>query len=259
MRMSLRFRIVAFAFFTMASSSSLSASECSARSGSSTAALIELYTSEGCDSCPPADRWLSTFAARPRPGIVPIAFHVDYWDYLGWKDRFADPRYAERQRSTARAAGARAVYTPQVMVAGRVFHEWRTPGRLEEALAAVSARAARASIEAEAVATDRGVTASLNVEAANGQPTRDLAVVSVLTESGLSSRVTAGENRGANLAHDFVARGWHAAREWRGKRLATKARFDLPPSADRSRLRVAVFVQDTRSGEVLQALALPLC
>src|ERR1043165_9804556 len=81
-----------------------SAAECTAHSGPHTAALVEFYTSEGCDSCPPADRWLSSLTDSARPGalLVPIAFHVDYWDYLGWKDRFGDARYTERQRDFAK-------------------------------------------------------------------------------------------------------------------------------------------------------------
>ncbi len=116
---------------------------CVATSGAGTVALVELYTSEGCDSCPPADRWLAaTFrgdgaAAR----AVPLAFHVDYWDRLGWKDRLATPAYTERQYAAMRANRARFVYTPQVLVQGRDFPGWRETGRGSEAAARVPSNA----------------------------------------------------------------------------------------------------------------------
>jgi hypothetical protein len=90
------------------------AATCTATSGPARASLLELYTSEGCSSCPPADRWLSQMP--PRRDVVPLAFHVDYWDRLGWKDRFAQAAFSQRQRARNRGAGW--VYTPQVMLDG---------------------------------------------------------------------------------------------------------------------------------------------
>src|SRR3954469_25856231 len=97
--------------------------KCTARSGDKTAALVELYTSEGCDSCPPADRWLSSLGAQgyAPDRIVPIALHVDYWDYIGWKDPYAHAAHSARQRKMARLARAAMVYTPQVLLQGRDF------------------------------------------------------------------------------------------------------------------------------------------
>jgi len=104
------------------------AAQCTALSGPGTAALVELYTSEGCNSCPPADRWLgSRFAARDIRA-VPLAFHVDYWDRLGWVDRFASPAYTARQYASMRANRATFVYTPQVLVQGRDFAAWQARG-----------------------------------------------------------------------------------------------------------------------------------
>lgn len=96
------------------------AATCSATSGATRNRLIELYTSEGCSSCPPADRWLSQL---PRDfGVVPLAFHVDYWDRLGWKDRFAQAAFSQRQRDRNRGFGW--VYTPQLMLDGEDFRSW---------------------------------------------------------------------------------------------------------------------------------------
>ena len=103
----------------------VSAAECVTRSGPATAALVELYTSEGCSSCPPADRWLSQLKPAAEKGtVVPVAFHVTYWDYIGWRDAFADERHTARQRARAGASGARYVYTPQVVLGGRDFRGW---------------------------------------------------------------------------------------------------------------------------------------
>ena len=106
---------------------------CSARSGPQTTALVELYTSEGCDSCPPADRWLST-SFRPgaaAAGAVALAFHVDYWDRLGWNDRFASAAYTERQYDVTRTGNARFAYTPQVVLQGRDFPDWHGTDTLD--------------------------------------------------------------------------------------------------------------------------------
>ena len=95
-------------------------------SGDTRTAVVELYTSEGCSSCPPADRWLSKLVEIPKDelDVLALSFHVDYWDYLGWRDRFADPRYSARQRRYAQQRAVRIVYTPAIIVNGQ---GWR-PG-----------------------------------------------------------------------------------------------------------------------------------
>ena len=98
------------------------AATCNARAGSSVAPVVELYTSEGCNSCPPADRWLSRLKADS--SVVALAFHVDYWDRLGWKDRFASPAHTQRQGQEQARNGARFSYTPQVVVDGADRKDW---------------------------------------------------------------------------------------------------------------------------------------
>jgi hypothetical protein len=95
-------------------------------SGNRQVTLLELYTSQGCSSCPPAERWLNEYvdAAELWTGIVPLAFHVDYWDYIGWEDVYASGEYGERQRSYARAGKARGVYTPGLFANGREWRGW---------------------------------------------------------------------------------------------------------------------------------------
>ena len=112
---------------------------CSTTSGDQIIPLVELYTSEGCSSCPPADRWLSTQLARKDINL--LAFHVDYWDSIGWKDRFASPAYSQRQRERVNAAGADTVYTPQVMVGRDVRTSWQSSARFDSALASIEGQA----------------------------------------------------------------------------------------------------------------------
>lgn len=234
-----------------------SAAECTARSGPNTAALIELYTSEGCSSCPPADRWLSAFAPGSGNGdVVALAFHVSYWDYIGWKDVFADPRHAERQRERAPASGARYVYTPQVVVGGRDLPGWSSPRSATAALETLRRKPAPVSIEVMLrVAADRTLTAQVIATGGESLAKADLALLTALTQNGLSSRVTAGENRGEKLQHDFVVRDF-AVQPGLGKSIAT---FKPRPDWNPERMAVAAFVQNLKTGEVLQAVSLPLC
>ncbi len=113
---------------------------CRAVSGAGTLPLVELYTSEGCSSCPPADRWISKSFAPGTDGRAGVlAFHVDYWDRLGWPDRFARAEWSKRQDSIARASASPTVYTPQVLLQGRDF-DWRDAGALRS-IARASAKA----------------------------------------------------------------------------------------------------------------------
>ncbi len=165
-------------------------------SGSERVALIELYTSEGCSSCPPADRWLSGLESDPGlwTSFAPIAFHVDYWDYIGWQDRFADARFSDRQRRYATEGGARSVYTPGVFANGRAWLDWRHGERIERDSAAAGSLTVR--IEGQGVAA-RFDPASRDHD--------ELVLHIALLGMDLETRVRAGENKGRTLRHDFVA------------------------------------------------------
>ena len=124
------------------------AAQCEARSGPHTTALVELYTSEGCDSCPPADRWLQGLGGRglAPERVVPLSLHVNYWDYIGWKDPYAQQRFADRQRKLAQVMRAQIVYTPQVLLQGQDFRRWGSGGAFDEAVARINARRPEARI-----------------------------------------------------------------------------------------------------------------
>ena len=226
---------------------------CQAVSGDRTRALVELYTSEGCSSCPPADRWLSQLAGKGDPRVVPVAFHVTYWDELGWKDRFADRRYTQRQHDLAQARGASFVYTPQVTIGGGDSRRWSDAGAVEEALASLDKQPPLARIRLDSSpAGPKGIVGTATLEMA--QPAPGIALFVVLTQDGLSSRVTAGENRGERLEHRAVARDIASS-------MARRVEFTFGAAADWNpeRMSLVAFAQDMRTGRVLQALSAPLC
>jgi hypothetical protein len=227
------------------------ANDCTVRSDSQVRALVELYTSEGCSSCPPADHWLSELATRGDKRVVPIAFHVSYWDYIGWKDRFADMRYTDRQRDVAEAQGASMVYTPQVMIGGRDFRRWSSTGTFEKTIEEIANAPAAASI---AVTTrpigDGGIEGSALLKPG----AKNVMLYVALTQDGLSSKVTAGENRGETLRHNAVVRDFAAIPAGDGK-----FHFVRKPDWDPAHMSLVAFAQDARTGRVLQAVSMPAC
>jgi hypothetical protein len=235
------------------------AGTCAAKSGARTVTLIELYTSEGCDSCPPADRWLaSTFpVGMTSPDAIPLAFHVDYWDRLGWKDRFAESAWTERQHAAARANRLRFVYTPQVLVQGRDFPAWRGAAA-DVVVAATATKAPRASIALAADNLRGAIVVQASARVPGSAERRGTALYVALTESGLVSKVTAGENAGALLQHDHVVRALHGgvAVDANGD-AAAQLTLPLPRESGMATTLVA-FVQNVVTGDVLQALALPV-
>jgi len=243
-------------FVATALSAAANATECVARAETQSVPLVELYTSEGCSSCPPADRWLSQLA----PGkFVPLALHVDYWDYIGWRDRFAQARFGQRQRDMVNRGGGRVVYTPQVMLNGRDFRNWHNPAAFDDAVRRAGARPLQARL---ALAVDN--------KAADGWAARLTGTVLprkgrseaylVLYENGLSSAVEAGENRGAQLHHDYVVREWIGPLPIGADgRIAHQQTFRPRDGMDFSRAGVAAFVQDADNGEVLQTVAIVHC
>lgn len=227
--------------------------ECSAKSGDMTTPLVELFTSEGCSSCPPADEWLSRLEGNRK--VVPLAFHVDYWDYIGWKDRFASPDFSGRQRDAASLGGATFVYTPQVMLNGRDFRDWRNTARFDKAVAE-SRRSAKAKLAMKFVDAPAKKT-ELQVSAKSSEY-KDIDIYVALYENNLSSRVIAGENNGRKLRHDFVVREWFGPYRFQNDGQWQQT-FSLGEDWKNREGGTAMLVQQRRSGEVLQALALEFC
>ncbi len=240
----------------------LAAPECSATSGAQRVALLELYTSEGCDSCPPAERWLNGLPGRglAPERVVALAFHVDYWNYLGWVDPYARSEHGERQRAAAHRKSARFVYTPQLLLNGKEYRRSALRDDLPERIAAINRDAPAASIElriehSAGKLTVRG--AALVPDA--GHRTGAAAYVA-LYENRLLSQVLAGENRGRRLEHDFVVRELAGPYALDAQGVARYSHaFRIDRAWRPAQLRVAAFVQHQGSGEILQALALERC
>lgn len=184
---------------------------------------IELYTSEGCSSCPPADRWLSTLP--PRGERLLLAFHVDYWDALGWRDRFADARHSERQRNSAARWPRARVYTPAVVIDGTEARGWL------QALPA-PAQVPTGALSMQLREQDRRL--QLSLDAPDG-----LRAYAAITESGLLTKVRAGENRGSMLRHDHVVRAYAGPSD-RSAMLS----LSLPPDVIRAKARLLVWLED---------------
>lgn len=239
-------------------SPTLSWAACDVKTGSKTAALVELYTSEGCSSCPPADKQLSQFPSRAYSleQVVPISLHVDYWDYIGWKEPFAQPRFSERQNWLVHANGHKTSFTPHFFVSGREVRDWR--GNLGDELKRVTAEPARASIHIHAESTGSGAI-SVAASATAPRTSDELALFVALTENELTSRVSAGENRGVTLSHDHVVREWIGPIALNGGHVDFKQAVTPRSNWNSAQLGVVGFVQDLRTGQVLQAAGATQC
>lgn len=234
------------------------AGPCRAQSGDRRVPLVELYTSEGCSSCPAADRWFSErFSPAAVDAAVPLAFHVDYWDRLGWKDRFATPAFTQRQYDAMRASGARFVYTPQVVIQGKDFPQWQDRSAIG-ALTAAAAKPARAEIALAAEREQGSIVVKATARVPSAADRKGAALYVALADDGLKSDVKAGENAGVRLAHDNVVRVFRAGPSAdAGGEIRWELRLPVPAEAG-SASSVVAFVQNAAAGDVLQALSLPL-
>jgi hypothetical protein len=183
--------------FLAAVISSAAAADLHFQSGENPAQLIELYTSEGCSSCPPAEAWLSKFTTNEGlwKAFVPVAYHVDYWDHLGWRDRFSSPQFTSRQRNYALTLRSESVYTPEVIWQGREWRDW-----LGAPLPAVEKKPA--GVLSVSVSEENRVAIQYRPPVSRTGQSWQAHVA--LLGSGISSRVRAGENSGRQLEHDFV-------------------------------------------------------
>lgn len=214
---------------------------CEVVSGNRLTPVIELYTSEGCSSCPPADKWLSTLKGKP---VVAQAFHVAYWDYIGWTDRFAKPEFTARQKEVAAANGLRGIYTPQLVRNG---HDWRAWPQSDQSFE--SKAAARASIRLQRGGGADGFEA--RVTPSDG--TEVWTAYWTVTQHSHSSRVRAGENSGEFLKHDFVVTQYAPV----GRQQGTQSlRFYALPSQPEHPRQINLVVSDQQTGEPLQAVSL---
>ena len=210
--------------------------------------LLELYTSEGCSSCPPAETWLS--GLKGAPGLwkefVPLAFHVDYWDYLGWRDPWASRAFSDRQRAYTQLWHGDSVYTPGFVLNGR---EWRVWSRQKDG---PSASGTKSGVLRVSSADQQRWLVSFSPA---GPGERDYEVHAALLGNDLISDVKAGENRGRRLNHDFVVVAvTTCSLKSDGDKVGGEFTFDLSKEGKAKHLALAVWVTTLGRLDPLQAV-----
>lgn len=232
--------------------------------------IVELFTSEGCSSCPPADALLAQLEkTQPIKGAEVIALeqHVDYWDHLGWRDPFSAEEFGARQGEYARVFGRGGVYTPQMIVNGRMEFPGGNMEMANRTIAA-AAQSPKALVQLTLLEQSRDetragrISLSVNVEAIPAISDGDTAeVLLAVTESGLTTPVERGENAGRKLAHTGVVRSLKVIGSvdlQSNGGFSIEAAFDIERGARRENLRAVVFIQESMSRRILGAAAVRL-
>jgi hypothetical protein len=184
-------------------------------------AVIELFTSQGCSSCPPADKLLGELSSDP--SLVALSLPIDYWDYLGWKDTLADPLHSARQRAYARSRGDRQVYTPQVVINGAVHALGSDRAGIERAIVQTARSSTSMSVPIQASLADGNIQIAVSATDASGAAEVWLCGFA----KQIPIAITRGENRGRTITYHNVARHWLKVGEWKGK----SATWSVPVSA----------------------------
>lgn len=219
---------------------------CTMESGSNSAHLVELYTSEGCDSCPPAERWMSSLLGKPN--LIGLEFHVDYWNTSDWRDPFAQHAFSERQRRIAQQGSHGQIYTPQIWIDGRLWQNW--PKGAPPSPASVNAPLLKIQVTGN---NPIGVTLDAT-PLVNSTSVAAYKLYVALTENGLDEYVRGGENHGKHLQHDEVVRALVGPLD----SSHAQVRFDPPTDFKRAHASVVAFAQDPAYGAIVQALRAPL-
>ena len=213
-----------------------------AQSATDNPVVVELYTSQGCSSCPPADALLHELA--PRDDVIALALHVDYWDYIGWKDVFADPAHSKRQRAYARLAGTR-VYTPQMVVMGQDHLVGLRPMQLSNLIKAHGAKSPPVQLS---LSLGDG---KLRIDAAPVQPLdRDVVVQIVRYSPEETVDIRRGENAGRRLTYANIVTSWTPIGAWDGK---TPTTIEVEAAGSEP---IVVILQEEGPGPILAAARL---
>ncbi|RVU86640.1 DUF1223 domain-containing protein [Leucothrix sargassi] len=209
--------------------------------------VVELFTSEGCSSCPPAERWLSTLKDQPGvfKDVIPMAFHVDYWDYIGWKDRFAKPTYSERQRDYVRSGLVSQSYTPQLVANSREWQQWHRGQRTWKE------NTRNVGVLKADVKQDAGLV-SVQFNSQTRQTAANYVLNVAILGMGLSTKVTAGENHGELLKHDFVVLN-HETQKVSASTKQWQVKLPSIPQAGQQKNAVAVWLSQENNQQVIQA------
>lgn len=237
------------------------AAECQGKSAVHKTALLELYTSEGCYSCPPADRWLSNLAEGQfeNQEIVPLALHVDYWNYLGWKDPFSSKDYSKRQRRLGDVNKLRTIYTPQFVLNGQDLRGWYKRNGTDAPIEKINQQAAKASIDMTILSDNSSLDVATTVAMAQGQSPDGYGLYVAVFENGLVSDIPRGENAGKTLHHDYVVRELRGPYKLSGQSDKVSQNFSIGKDWKSKDIGVAAFVQNPKTGDVLQAMMIKNC
>lgn len=202
--------------------------------------LVELFTSQGCSSCPPADAFLANLAQDQ--GVIPLALHVDYWDYIGWSDTFAQEKFTKRQRKYAKMNADRMVYTPQMIVAGQTRVKGHDAASVMLGIAAVKSTITL-------TLTRQGDDVLISATSDQALPS-DILVDVVRYYPKMTVQIERGENRGQAISYHNIVTSWMNVGEWTGKTplaMTTRAAGDDP---------IVVILQQEGPGAVLAAAVL---
>lgn len=205
--------------------------------------VVELFTSQGCSSCPPADKLLGELA-QTRPDVISLSLHVDYWDYLGWKDAFAKSQFTDRQRAYAKAAGSAMVYTPQMIIAGQTHIVGTKAMELANALQHFGAAPVLVDLIASRVAGKLQVTAHSK---AGARLPQSMILHLVRYAPKQTVEISSGENAGKTITYHNVVTHWARLSVWDGQ-----APLDVEAGLDGDAPAV-VILQDGTTGPILAA------
>ena len=214
--------------------------------------VLELFTSEGCSSCPPADALISEFGASSK-SVIPLAYHVDYWNHLGWADPFSSRQWSERQSDYARAMNLDGEYTPQMVISGAWQCGGSDAGSIERAVAAARSASPLGSTSIQTSLADHGsrkLRVKVTAQMLNIAGTRPHVVMLAIYENGLVSKIGAGENGGREITYDYTVRKLLPAFELDATQpgsFVQEMTIDLDPSWSLEHLGVAAFIQDPTS------------
>jgi hypothetical protein len=223
---------------------------CTALPASAETAVLELFTSQGCSSCPPADRLFKDLSARP--GLVALSFNVDYWDYLGWKDTLAKRDYSERQRTYARLRGDGAVYTPQIVVNGLGHAIGSMPGQIKNVIASTEKKLE--SRRVPLTVSSAAGTFTITIGNSDHPPAKAATLLLASVRPKVTVKIRHGENRGRTLSYYNVVANLSVIGMWSGQ----KKTIELPRRKiiTTKNMRCAVLVQ-ADDGAMIAASWLP--
>lgn len=209
--------------------------------------IVELFTSQGCSSCPPADAYLRTL--KGQPGVLALSYHVDYWDYLGWRDTLGGAEFSERQYDYAQSRGDRNVYTPQIVVNGGKHFVGSQRNQVSNAIAMAGAEAATDWVDMEM--SDNATDVTITIPA--GNPAKEATLWLLAFAHSISVEIKKGENAGQTVAYHNVVRKMVPAGMWHGE----AAKIVLPKGSvvPQSCKGWVALLQDGKVGRVIGVAA----